>query len=146
MSCHGNLSFAFRCLPAHRVHQSPLACFSRALSTSPSVCFSSVQTADGVQPQFREKNSEMFLRRKTRNAARGRCLGLTPLPQTTKKARIGHPWRDQTPWCSPSCSILAKVCANCSSCFICGRFAQQTNKASSPPVNVHSMGCRSHAL
>ena len=43
-------------------------------------------------------------------------------------------------------SILAKVGANCSSCFICGRFAQPTNKAASKPVNVHSMGFRAHAL
>ena len=103
------------------------------------------------QPMVSSPSSERKTRKcsceETRNAARGRCLGLKPpLPQTTKKARIGHPWRDQTPSCSPSFSILAKVGATCSSCFICRRFTQQTKKASSPPVNVRSMSYRAHAL
>ena len=104
------------------------------------------------QPMVSSPSSERKTRKcsceETRTAARGRCVGLKPpLSQTTMKARIGHPWRDQTPSCSPSFSILAKVGATCSSCFICGRFAQQqTNKASSPPTNVRSMGYRAHAL
>ena len=76
----------------------------------------------------------MFLCRKTRNASRGRCLGLKPpLSQTTMKARIGHPRRDQTPWCSPSCSILTKSVLTV---VPRGRFAQQqTNQASRPPLH-----------
>ena len=85
------------------------------------------------QPMVSSPSSERKTRKcsceETRNAARGRCVGLKPpLSQTTMKARIGHPWRDQTPSCSPSFSILAKVGAFCSSCFICGRFTQPTNK------------------
>ena len=60
---------------------------------------------------------------------------------------------NRSPVARPNSIVLAftfhpgKDGADCSSCFICGRFAQQqTNKASSPPINVHSMGYRAHAL
>ena len=79
---------------------------------------------------FSKEKLEIVPVERNSQRARGRCLGLKPpLSQTTMKARIGHPWRDQTPWCSPSCSILAKVGADCSSCLPRGRLAQQqTNK------------------
>ena len=60
-------------------------------------------------PRSERKTRKCSCEEKNRTAARGRCLGLKPpLSQTTMKARIGHPRRDQTPWCSPSCSILAR--------------------------------------
>ena len=56
-----------------------------------------------TSPSSERKTRKCSCEAKNRTAASGRCLGLKPpLPQTTKKARIGHPWRDQTPSCSPS--------------------------------------------
>ena len=86
------------------------------------------------QPMVTGPSSERKIRKcsceaKNRTARVVDAWGSNHHSQTTKKARIGHPWRDQTPSCL-LCSIQAKVGANCSSCFICGRFAQQTNKAS----------------
>ena len=56
-----------------------------------------------TSPSSERKTRKCSCEAKNRTAASGRCLGLKPpLPQTTKQARIGHPWRDQTPSCSPS--------------------------------------------
>ena len=88
---------------------------------------------------FSKEKLEIVPEKKNSQRACGRCLGLKPpLFQTTMKARIGHPWPDQTPWCL-LCSIQAKVGADCSSCLIRGRLAQQqTNKASRPPLHGFS--------
>ena len=54
-------------------------------------------------PSSERKARKCSCKEQNRTAARGRCVGLKPpLPQTTMKARIGHPWRDPTPRCSPS--------------------------------------------
>ena len=50
-----------------------------------------------------------------------------------------HPWRDQTPSCSPSCSIQARSVLTAVPASFRGRFAQQqTNEASRPPQHGFS--------
>ena len=98
-----HIEFARVHLPVFRTHPP-------TLSTSPSVCFSHLKQPMVSSFQFREKNLEMFLLKKK----------IAPRPvvdawgsnhhflRPRLKARIGHPWRDQTRSCSPSRSILAR--------------------------------------
>ena len=67
-SCPGYPSFAFPCLPAHRIRQSLLACFSHApptLSTSPSVCFFLVSNSQWCPaPVPREKLGNVHVKQR----------------------------------------------------------------------------------
>ena len=147
-SCHGNPSFAFPCLPAHRNHQSLLACFSHApptLSTSPSVCFSSFQTANGVQPQLKEKLGNVHVKKKSLRGACSMPGAQTTTPSDHEESTNQAPWRDQTPWCSPSCSILARSVL-LQFLLHLRSLRATTNQQSIKATTHRSMGCRAHAL
>ena len=97
-----------------------------------------------ASPSSERKTRKCSCEAKNRTAARGRCLGLKPpLSQTTMKARIGHPWRDQTPWCSPSCSILARSVQL--QFLLHLRSLRATNKPTKHQGH-HCTGSRAHAL
>ena len=81
-SCLGNPSFAFPCLPAHRIRQSLLAVFRthlqlcRHLLRSVFLRFKQPMVS---RPSSDGKTRKCSCEAKNRTAARGRCLGLKPL-------------------------------------------------------------------
>ena len=95
-------------------------------------------------PRSERKTRKCSCEAKNRTAARGRCLGLKPpLSQTMMKARIGHPWRDQTRSCSPSRSILARSVLL--QFLLHFAIASRNNKPTKHQGH-HCTGSRAHAL
>ena len=100
-------------------------------------------------PQFREKNSEMFLKKNSQRGAWSMPGAQTTTPSDHEEST------NRSPVARPNSIVLAFFFnpgkGRCYLQFLLHLRSlhatnEQTNKASSPPVNVRSMSYRAHAL